>query len=145
MKPMQSGFSAHNRYAAPRSAQGALKKLRESRRNSTNYSSCNYLGTTASQVKQKAKIKRGFTFMNAFKTSADAGDLSAVSRGGSLAGAISAFGDHSVGNKKVGASVSTKAIEGSADVTMALNGQGVYMNVIRESQQTSMKKEKLAA
>lgn len=145
MKPAQAGFSVHNRYGAPKSHQGALKKLRESRRNSTNYSSCNYLGQSVSQVKQKAKIKRGFTFMNAFKTSADpSGDVSA-SRGGSLAGAISAFGEHPGGHKKVAPSVSTKAIDGAADVTMALNGQGVYMNVIRESQQTSMKKEKLAA
>ena len=119
--------------------------MRESRRNSTNYSSCNNLGTSISQVKQKAKIKRGFSFMNAFKTSADpSGDLS-VSRAGSLAGAISAFGEQSGRQKKVAPSVSAKGIKEAADVTMALNGQGVYMNVIRESQQTSMKKEKLAA
>ena len=50
--------------------------------------------------------------MNAFKTSADpSGDLSG-SRGGSLAGAISAFGEYPGGQRKVGTSVSTKAIDG---------------------------------
>jgi hypothetical protein len=38
MKP-NSGLAAHNRYAATKSHQAALKKLRDTRRNSTNYSS----------------------------------------------------------------------------------------------------------
>ena len=32
----------------------------------------------------------------------------------------------------------------TADTTLSMNGMGVYMNVIRESQDITMKKEKLA-
>lgn len=32
----------------------------------------------------------------------------------------------------------------TADTSLSMNGMGVYMNVIRESQDISMKKEKLA-
>ena len=62
-----------------------------------------------------------------------------------MAGAMREFNDYQRAKRRVGASVSAKAIDAGADVGMTMNGQGVYMNVIRESQQTAMKKEKLAA
>ena len=83
--------------------------------------------------------------MNAFKTNDQSADLSGYeTRAGSMTGVMSAFAEQNGGNRKVKPSISTKAIDGAADVTMALNGQGVYMNVIRESQNTTLKKEKLA-
>ena len=37
-----------------------------------------------------------------------------------------------------------KSLNITADTTMSLNGMGVYMNVIRESKDITMKKERLA-
>lgn len=69
--------------------------------------------------------------MNAFKTTGE-NDLT-VSHSGSMAGAMREFKEYQA-NRRVGASVSAKAIDAGADPTMAMNGHGVYMNVIRESQ-----------
>jgi hypothetical protein len=46
--------------------------------------------------------------------------------------------------KKVDLTKSLNMNMNTADTSLSMNGMGVYMNVIRESQDISMKKEKLA-
>jgi hypothetical protein len=88
-----------------------LKQIRDSRRNTNNYSSCNYLFQTTSpnhadsneKSKKQKKLNKGFS---------NKVDL-------------------------------TKSLNLTADTHMNMNGMGVYMNVIRESENVSKKKEML--
>lgn len=97
-----------------------LRQLRETRRNTNNYSSCNNLFKTTSpqfeaqerldytQIMKQKKVKKSFS------KKVDLSNSKAPSSQGMM-----------------------------ADVNMSMNGMGVYMNVIRESQDVIAKKEQL--